>query len=33
MQVCKPSHYALVDAVETFELHPMSISYICDVFE
>ncbi len=24
MQVCKPCHYALVDATEPFKLHPMS---------
>ncbi len=33
MQVCKPCHYALVEAVEPFKLHPMSMSYIYDVFE
>jgi hypothetical protein len=33
MQVCKPCHYALVEAVEPFKLHPMSISYISEVFE
>jgi hypothetical protein len=33
MQVCKPCHYALVEAVEPFERHPMSISYIYEVFE
>ncbi len=32
MQVCKPCHYALVEAVEPFKLHPMSISYIYEVF-
>ncbi len=26
MQVCKPCHYALVDAVEPFKLHPMPMS-------
>jgi hypothetical protein len=33
MQVCKPCHYALVEAVESFKLHPISISYIYEVFE
>ena len=33
MQVCKPCHYALVEAVEPFELHPMSMAYIYEVFE
>jgi hypothetical protein len=33
MQVCKPCHYALVEAVEPFKLHPMSMSYIYEVFE
>jgi hypothetical protein len=33
MQVCKPRHYALVEAVEPFKLHPMSMSYIFEVFE
>ncbi len=33
MQVCKPCHYALVEAVESFKCHPMSISYIYEVFE
>ncbi len=33
MQVCKPYHYALVEAVEPFKLHPMSMSYIYEVFE
>jgi hypothetical protein len=32
MQVCKPYHYALVEDVEPFKLHPMSMSYIYDVF-
>jgi hypothetical protein len=26
-------HYALIEAVEPFKLHPMSMSYIYDVFE
>ncbi len=33
MQVCKPCHYALVEAVELFKLQPMSMSYIYEVFE
>jgi hypothetical protein len=33
MQVCKPCHYALIEAVEPFKLHPMSMSYIYEVFE
>jgi hypothetical protein len=33
MQVCKPCHYALVEAVEPFKLHPMSMSSIYEVFE
>ncbi len=33
MQVCKPCHYALVEAVEPFKLHPMFMSYIYEVFE
>ncbi len=28
MQVCKPCHYALVEAVEPFKLHPMSMPCI-----
>jgi hypothetical protein len=33
MQVCKPYHYALVESVEPFKLHPISMSYIYEVFE
>ncbi len=33
MQVCKPCHYALTEAVEPFKLHPMSMTYIYEVFE
>ncbi len=33
MQVCKPCHYTLIEAVEPFKLHPMSMSYIYEVFE
>jgi hypothetical protein len=33
MQVCKPCHYALIESVEPFKLHFMSMSYIYEVFE
>ncbi len=33
MQVCKSCHYTLVEAVEPFKLHPMSMSYMYEVFE
>ncbi len=33
MQVCKPCHYALVEAVDPFKLHPMSMAYKYEVFE
>ncbi len=33
MQVCKPCHYTLNEAVEAFKLHPMSMWYIYDMFE
>ncbi len=33
MQVCKPCHYDLVEAVEPFKLHPMSMSYIYQKIE
>jgi hypothetical protein len=33
MKVCKPCHYALIEAVEPFKLHPMSMSYIYEVIE
>ncbi len=33
MQVCKPCYYALTEDVEPFKLHPMSMSYIYEVFE
>jgi hypothetical protein len=33
MQVCKPCNYALVEAVEPFKLHPMSMIYIYERFE
>jgi hypothetical protein len=33
MSVWKRSHYAIVEAVEPFKLHPTSMSYIYKVFE
>jgi hypothetical protein len=33
MQVSKPCRFALVEAVEPFKLHPMSMSNIYEVFE
>jgi hypothetical protein len=33
MQVCKPCQYNLVEAVEPFKLHTISMSYIFEVFE
>jgi hypothetical protein len=33
MQVCKPCHYILAEAVEPFKLHPMSMAYIYERFE
>ncbi len=33
MQVCKPCHYALVEAVEPFKLHSMSMPYMYERFE
>ncbi len=33
MQVCKPCHYAVVEAVEPLKLHPMSMPDIYEVFE
>jgi hypothetical protein len=33
MQVCEPCHYALIEIVEPFKLHPMFMSYIYEVFE
>ncbi len=33
MQVCKPCHYTLVEAVESFKLHLTSMQYIYEVFE
>jgi len=31
--MCKPYHYAIVEAVEPFKLHPTSMSYKYEVFE
>jgi hypothetical protein len=33
MQVCKPCLYALIEAVEPFKLHPISMPYVYEVFE
>ncbi len=33
MQVCKSCNYALVEALEPLKLHPMSMSYIYEVYE
>ncbi len=33
MQVCKPCHYALIETVEPFKLHPLSMAYIYELFE
>ncbi len=33
MQVCKECHYTVIEAVEPFKLHPMSMSFIYEVFE
>ncbi len=33
MQVCRPCHYALIEAVEPFKLHPISMLYVYKVFE
>ena len=33
MQVCKPCHFAMVETVEPFKLHPTSMSYLYEVFE
>jgi hypothetical protein len=33
MQVCKPYHFAMVEAVEPFTQHPTSMSYLYEVFE
>ena len=31
--MCKPYHYAIVEAVEPFKLHPTSMSYKYEVFD
>ena len=31
--MCKPYHYAMVEAVEPFKLHPTFMSYKYEVFE
>ncbi len=33
MQVCKPCHYGLIEAVEPIKLQTISMSYPCEVFE
>jgi hypothetical protein len=33
MQMCKPCHYALIEAVEPFKLHPISMAYMYKRFE
>jgi hypothetical protein len=33
MQVCKPYHYTIVEAVEPFKLHPTSMPYLYEVVE
>ncbi len=33
MQVCEPCHYTLIEAVQPFKLHPMSMRYIYAVFK
>ncbi len=33
MQVCKPCHYTLIEAVEPFKLHPMIVTYTYQRFE
>jgi hypothetical protein len=33
MQMCKPCHYILVEAVEPFKLHPIMMIYIYEVVE
>jgi hypothetical protein len=33
MEVCKPCHYAMVEAVEPLKLHPTSMSYVDKWFE
>ncbi len=31
--MCKPCHFAMVEAVEPFKLHPTSMSYKYEVFD
>ena len=31
--MCKPCHFAMVETVEPFKLHPTSMSYLYEVFE
>jgi hypothetical protein len=31
--VFKPCHYALIEAVESFKLHSLSMAYLYEVFE
>ncbi len=33
MQVCKPCHYVLIETVEPFKLHQMSMAYLYEVLE
>jgi hypothetical protein len=33
MQVCKPCHFTMVEAVKPFKLHPTSMSYLYKVFD
>ena len=33
MQECKPYHFTMVEAVESFKLHITSMSYLYEVFE
>jgi hypothetical protein len=33
MEVCKTYHYAFVEAVKPFKLHPTSLAYISRMFE
>ncbi len=33
MQVCKAYHYSLIESVEPFKLHPMSMAYLYEAIE
>ncbi len=33
LQVCKPCHYTLVEAVESFRLHSLTMAYLYELFE